>query len=78
MQVGTGKMAHEITKILERLNQFSNQTVLGITRITDEDHTNLASDLVKLDQFLYLTDLKEPLFDNYKMGCVFPMVHGNT
>ena len=62
MQVGTGQMAQDCTKIIERLNQFAQQTFLGIIRITEEDHTNLASDLVKLDQFLYLTDVKESLY----------------
>ena len=74
MLVGTRQMAQDITKIVKRTGQLAQQTFLGIIRITEEDHKHLASDLVKLDQFLYLTDLKESLFDNYKMGSNLPMV----
>ena len=62
MLVGTRQMAQDITKIVKRTGQFAQQTFLGIIRITEEDHKHLASDLVKLDQFLYLTDVKESLY----------------
>ena len=63
MQVDTEQIPKHISRIYERLNQFSQQKLFDQRRIyiTEEDHKTLASDLVKLDQFLYLTDVKESL-----------------
>ena len=64
MQVDTEQMPKHILRISERLDQFSRQKLFDQRRIyiTEEDHKTLASDLVKLDQFLYLTDVKESLY----------------
>ena len=63
MQVDIEQMPKHILRISERLNQFSQQKLFDQRRIyiTEEDHKTLESDLVKLDQFLYLTDVKESL-----------------
>ena len=63
MQFCTEQMVDEIGIAAERVNLICQQSVLRIVSITEEDHKNLASDLVKLDKFLYWTDLKESLHD---------------
>ena len=62
MQVGTEQMPQEITRIVDRMNLFAQETFLGILRITEKDHMCLRIDLYRLDQFLYLTDVKESLY----------------
>ena len=59
MQFCTEEMADEILTAEDRVDQICQQSVLRIVSITEEDHKNLASDLVKLDKSLYWTDFKE-------------------
>ena len=61
MQVCTDQMLRDIRIIANRLKQIEEHSACTVTRsilITEEDHTNLVSDLVKLDRYLYITDLK--------------------
>ena len=66
MQVCTEQMLRDIRIVENRLNQIAKQSVSSISKvfdkhfvlITEEDDKNLASDLVKLDQSLYWTDIK--------------------
>ena len=59
MQFCTEQMANEILNAEDRVDQICQQSVLRMVSITEEDHKNLASDLVKLDKALYWTDFKE-------------------
>ena len=59
MQFCTEQMANEILDAEDRVDQICQQSVLRMVSLTEEDHKNLASDLVKLDKALYWTDFKE-------------------
>ena len=64
MQVCTEQMVQDIRIIEKRLNQIQQHLICTVTRnvmITEEDHNNLAFYLVKLDRYLYWTDLKGSL-----------------
>jgi len=61
MQFCTDEMVRDIEIAVNRLDRIGQQVFLRIVTITEEDQKNLANDLVKLDKFLYWTDLKEPL-----------------
>ena len=61
MQFCTEEMVRDIEIAVNRLDRIGQQVFLRIVTITEEDQKNLANDLVKLDKFLYWTDLKEPL-----------------
>ena len=64
MQVCTEQMVQDIRIIENRLDQIQRHLICTVTRnvmITEEDHKNLAFYLVKLDRYLYWTDLKGSL-----------------
>lgn len=61
MQFCTDEMVRDIEIAVNRLDRIGQQVFLRIVTITEEDQKNLANDLVKLDKFLYWTDLKELL-----------------
>lgn len=61
MQYCTEEMVRDIEIAVNRLDRIGQQVFLRIVTITEEDQKNLANDLVKLDKFLYWTDLKESL-----------------
>ena len=61
MQFCTEEMVRDIEIAVNRLDRIGQQVFLRIVTITEEDQKNLANDLVKLDKFLYWTDLKELL-----------------
>ena len=67
MQFCTEQMVVEIGVAADRVDQICQQSVLRIVSITEEDHKNLASDLVKLDKALYWTDFKE----SFKLAAVW-------
>ena len=70
MQFCTEQMVVEIGVAADRVDQICQQSVLRIVSITEEDHKNLASDLVKLDKFLYWTDIKESFHDTCRASYV--------
>ena len=61
MQYCTEEMVRDIEIAVNRLDRIGQQVFLRIVTIAEEDQKNLANDLVKLDKFLYWTDLKESL-----------------
>ena len=64
MQVFTEEMVRDLEIIEYRMNEIKLRSICTVSRtvmITIQDEQNLASDLVKLDRYLYWTDLKELL-----------------
>ena len=69
MQFCTEQMVQDIIIVENRLKKIAQQSECATTKIldkyfiliTDEDDKNLTSDLVKLDRYLYWTDLKGSL-----------------
>ena len=69
MQFCTEQMVQDIIIVENRLKKIAQQSECATTKIldkyfiliTDEDDKNLTSDLVKLDRYLYWTDLKDSL-----------------
>lgn len=65
MQFCTQQMVRDIQIAVNRVKQIEYYSPLriiyGTSMVTEEDQKNLANDLVKLDECLYWTDLKETL-----------------
>ena len=68
MQACTEQMLRDIINIKNRLNQIGKHLICNFTRdvmLTEEDHKDLAFYLIKLDRYLYWTDLKGSLLISY-------------